>query len=215
MTDQLPLNSQTLGTFLNTLASRAPTPGGGSVAAISGATAAGLVSMVCALSIGKKRFAEIEDELRGIHDRAESLRRELQELAEADIEVFSRLSTAYKLPRTTDADAASRNAAIQSITRQAADIPLQVARAAVAIIPLCEALAERAGRLIVSDIGVAAALARATLQSAILNIEINLSGLEDQIYVRTVRSEVAELSAGVNQAVDAIMTTVSERINRD
>jgi formiminotetrahydrofolate cyclodeaminase len=214
MTEQ-PLQAQSVEIFLDTLASKAATPGGGSVAALNGAMAAGLISMVCALSIGKKKFAEIEDELRGIHDRAESLRQELQELAQADVEVFGRLATAYKLPRTTDADAASRNAAIQTITRQAADVPLRVARAAAAILPLCDSLASRAGRLIVSDVGVAAALAQATLQSAILNIEINLSGLEDQIYVRTVRSEIDELSAGVPATTDAILNTVRERINRD
>ena len=156
-----PLDRQQVGAFLDALASSAPTPGGGSVAALGGALAAGLVSMVCALSFGKKQFAAVEDELRGIHDRAESLRHELQRLADQDIEAFTRLSTAYKLPRTTEADAATRQAAIQLVTRQAAEVPLRTAQAAAAILPLCTALASQVGRLIVSDIGVAAILARA------------------------------------------------------
>jgi methenyltetrahydrofolate cyclohydrolase len=212
MTDTL--NEQTINAFLGTLASSAPTPGGGSVAGISGAMAAGLVSMVCSLTIGKKQFAEIEDEVRGILDRAEGLRRELQALAQADIEVFGRLSAAYKLPRTTDADAASRRAAIQQVTRSAAEVPLRTAQAAAALIPLCTSLATRCARLIVSDIGVAALLARATVQSAILNVEINLAGLEDAIFVRETRAQLEDLSVGLGEETEGILAIVRNRINQ-
>lgn len=209
-----PLLAQPIGPFLDSLASSAPTPGGGSVAAMSGAMAAGLVSMVCALTVGKKQYADIEEEVRGIHDRAEALRRELQSLAEQDIEVFSRLSAAYKLPRTTEADAATRHAAIQQATRLAAEVPLRTAQAAAAILPLCTALAPRVGRLIVSDIGVAAILARATVQSAILNIEINLSGLEDQLFVRQTRAQVEDLIIGLSEETEGVVAIVRGRINQ-
>ncbi|RRR77493.1 MAG: formiminotransferase-cyclodeaminase [Candidatus Viridilinea halotolerans] len=209
-----PLETQTLGSFLDTLASSAPTPGGGSVAALSGAMAAGLVSMVCALTRGKKQFAAIEEEVRSIHDRAETLRRELQMLADEDIEVFGRLSAAYKLPRTTEADAATRKAAIQHVTRQAAEVPLRAAQVTAAILPLCTALAPHVGRLIVSDIGVAALLARATVQSAILNIEINLAGLDDQLYVHETRAHIADLAIGLSEEVDGVVKIVRSRINQ-
>ncbi len=209
-----PLLAQPIGPFLDSLASSAPTPGGGSVAAMSGAMAAGLVSMVCALTVGKKQYADIEEEVRGIHDRAEALRRELQSLAEQDIEVFSRLSAAYKLPRTTEADAATRHAAIQQATRLAAEVPLRTAQAAAAILHLCTALAPRVGRLIVSDIGVAAILARATVQSAILNIEINLSGLEDQLFVRQTRAQVEDLIIGLSEETEGVVAIVRGRINQ-
>lgn len=207
------LESLQIGAFLDALASNAPTPGGGSVAALSGAMAAGLVSMVCALSIGKKQFVEIEGELRAIHGRAEALRGELQRLAEADVEVFGRLSAAYKLPRTTEADAASRQAAIQQVTRQAAEVPLRTAHAAAAVLPLCTSLAPRVGRLIVSDIGVAALLARTTIQSAILNVEINLAGLDDQRYVRETRAQLEDLVVGIAEETEGIVQIVRERIN--
>jgi formiminotetrahydrofolate cyclodeaminase len=207
------LNEQTIETFLGTLASSAPTPGGGSVAGLSGAMAAGLVSMVCALTIGKKQFAEIEGEVRGIQDRAEGLRRELQALAQEDIEVFGRLSMAYKLPRITDADAASRQAAIQKVTRIAAGVPLRTAQAAAALMPLCTSLASRCSRLIVSDIGVAALLARATVQSAVLNVEINLSGLEDKIFVREARAQIEDMVIGLGEETEGILNIVRSRIN--
>lgn len=208
-----PIATQPAGAFLDALASSAPTPGGGSVAAFSGAMAAGLVSMVCNLTIGKKQFAEHDEELRAILARSEALRQELQSLADEDIAVFGRLSAAYKLPRTTDADAAMRQAAIQKVTRQAADVPLRVAQAAAALLPLCTALANRCSRLIVSDVGVAAVLVRATVQSAILNVEINLSGLDDQIYVRGTRAQLEDLVIGMSEETDGVVTIVRGRIN--
>jgi len=209
-----PLDTQPVGAFLDALASGAPTPGGGSVAAMSGAMAAGLVSMVCAFTVGKKQFAEIEQEVRRVHERAEQLRRELQQLAEQDIEVFGRLSAAYKLPRTTEADSATRQAAIQQVTRHAAEVPLRTAQAAAQLLPLCIALASHVGRLIVSDIGVAAVLARATVQSAILNVEINLAGLEDQRYVREIRAQIEDLSVGLSEETEGVIAIVRGRINQ-
>jgi formiminotetrahydrofolate cyclodeaminase len=175
--------------------------------------AAGLVSMVCNLTIGKKQFAEYDDELRGILARAEGLRQELQSLADEDIAVFGRLSAAYKLPRTTDADAATRKAAIQKVTRYAAEVPLRVAQAAAALLPLCTGLANRCSRLIVSDVGVAAVLVRATVQSAVLNVEINLSGLDDQMYVRETRAQIEDLVVGLGDEADGVVSIVRGRIN--
>lgn len=208
------LATQSIGGFLDDLASSAPTPGGGSVAALGGAMAAGLVSMVCALTIGKKQYAEFDAELRGVRDQAEALRADLQRLADEDIAVFSRLSAAYKLPRTTDADAATRQAAIQHVTRQAAEVPLQVARAAAALLPLCTSVTNRCSRMIVSDIGVAAALAHATVQSALMNVEINLAALEDQRYVREIRAQIEDLLIGLSEEADGIVSMVRGRINQ-
>ncbi|MCS6880368.1 MAG: cyclodeaminase/cyclohydrolase family protein [Oscillochloridaceae bacterium] len=208
------LDAQPIGAFLDALASNAPAPGGGSAAALAGAMAAGLVSMVCALTVGKKQFAAIEDEVRGVHARSEALRQEFQQLAAKDIEVFGRLSAAYKLPRTTEADAATRQAAIQQVTRQATEVPLRIAQAAASILPLCTTLAPKVSRLVVSDVGVAAVLARAAVQSAILNIEINLSGLEDQLFVRETRAQVEDLTIGLSEETEGIIAIVRSRITQ-
>lgn len=208
------IGEQRIDAFLDALASKAPTPGGGSVAALNGAMAAGLISMVCALMVDKQQYADIADEIRTIRSQAEELRHEFQQLAQDDVEVFGRLSAAYKLPRTTDADAASRKAAIQTVTRQAADIPLRVARAGAALLPLCTALVNRCGRLLVSDIGVAAVLARAAVQSALLNVEINLTTLEDSLYVREVQAQIEDLSIGLVEEAQGIVSIVRTRINQ-
>ncbi len=203
---------QSVGQFLDALASGAPTPGGGSTAALSGAMAAGLISMVCNLSIGKKQLADFEGEARAILARSEELRTELQSLAQEDIAAFERLMAAYRLPRQTDADAASRKAAIQTMTKRATDVPLRTARAAVALLPLCVPLARQGNRQAVSDIGVAALLIQATVPSALLNVDINLHELDDQAFVRDVRAQVADLTIGLQDEIAGILTMVRDRM---
>ena len=198
--------------FLDELASSAPTPGGGAVAALSGAMAAGLITMVCDLTIGKQQYAEFEAQAQSLRARSEALRAELQQLAQADVEVFNNLSAAYKLPRTTEADAASRRAAIQKVMRQAAEVPLRVARAAVALLPLCAPLARDGNRRAVSDIGVAALLVQAAVPGALLNVEINLVALEDQLFVRETRAQAEDLTIGLDEEVAGVLVLVRERI---
>lgn len=207
------LLSQRLGQFLDQLASSAPTPGGGSVAALTGAMAAGLIVMVCDLTIGKKQYVEFEEEVRAIRERAEALRQEIQDLAQQDIDVFERLSAAYRLPRTTEADAAARRAGIQAITKQAAEVPLRTARAATALLQLCTPLARHGNRLVVSDVGVAVLLIQAAVPAALLNVEVNLNILDDQLYVRQMRAQIEDLTIGLNEEVRGVMAIVGERMN--
>ncbi len=208
------VHNQTLATFLEELASSNPTPGGGSVAAITGAMAAGLISMVCNISLNRNGEQEDAASLRSVLAQAEALRNEFQQLAEDDIAIFNRLSAAYKLPRTTDADAASRRAAIQNVTQQAAEVPLRTARAAVQLLPLCTAMVNRCSRMLVSDVGVAAALARATAQSALLNVAINLAMLDDKNYVRTVQAQLEDLTVGMVEEAQGILDMVQARITQ-
>ena len=198
--------------FLDSLASSAPAPGGGSVAALSGAMAAALVSMVCNLTIGKQRYADVEAEMRDLLDRAEALRHEMQDLAQADLEAFNRLSAAYKLPRTTEADIAIRRDAIQASLRRATEVPLRTARTAAAVLPLCPAVAERGNQAAVSDVGVAALLAQAAVRSALLNVDINLRLLEDSIYIRQVRAEVERLTDGLAAESERIVELVASKL---
>jgi formiminotetrahydrofolate cyclodeaminase len=213
MTDAL--GTQSIDTFLTSLASSAPTPGGGSVSALTGAMAAGLVSMVCSITLNKNSTPE-EDrgDISALLDQAEALRLELQTLAQEDIDVFHRLAEAYKLPRTTDADAASRQAAIQKLTHDATDVPLRIAHASARLLPLCIALVNRCSRLLVSDIGVAATLARATTQNALLNVEINLSMLEDKNFVREVQMQIEDLTVGLVDETRGVLEIVLERIRQ-
>jgi formiminotetrahydrofolate cyclodeaminase len=201
-----------LDRFLDQLASAAPTPGGGSAAALTGAMAAGLISMVCNLTIGKRQYAEFEPEALALRERAEALRAELQALAQADVEAFNRLSVAYKLPRTTDADAATRRAAIQNATKLAAEAPLRTARAVADLLPLCAPLARSGNRLLASDVGVALLLIRSAVPAALLNVEINLGGLDDQQFVREIRAQISDLTIGLDEEIQGVLALVQERM---
>lgn len=198
--------------FLDRLASSAPTPGGGSVAALTGAMAAGLITMVCDLTIGKKQYADFEAEAKAIRERAETYRAELQHLAQADIDVFNQLSAVYKLPRTTEADAASRRAAIQKVMRQATEIPLRTARAAAALLPLCAPLARYGNRTAVTDVAAAALLIRAAVPAALINVESNLTVIEDQIFAREARAQAEDLLIGLDGEVKGMLTLTRTRL---
>lgn len=199
--------------YLDQLASAAASPGGGGAAALGGAMAAALVSKVCNLTIDKARHADVEDELHDLLDRAEALRHELQELAEADVAATNRLLASYELARTTESDIAIRRDAIQSSRRRATEVPLRTARAAAAIVGLCLGTAERGNLTAAGDVGGAALHAHAAVRAALLQVESNLRALDDALYVRQVRAEVARLTDGLDGETQRIIELVQSKIN--
>ncbi len=201
-----------LGHFLSELASGTATPGGGSVAALTGAQAAALVTMVCDLTIGKKAYAAFEDEARALREQAEARRAELQEYIQADIAAFDQIMAAYKLPKGSEAELAARKAAVQQATRVATEVPLAIAQAARAVLPLCVPLARHGSRTAVSDVGAAALAVRAAVPTALLNVEINLGSLEDAEFAAQARAQAAELMAGLDEAAEQVVASVRERI---
>ena len=207
-----PFFNTAISTFLDNLAGGTPTPGGGSAAALAGAMGAGLVSMVCNVTLGKERYAHVESEMRDTLDRSEKLRGELLELARADVEAYNRLTASYRLPRTTDVDVAIRRDAIQASLLRATAVPLRTARAAAEILPLCPIVVERGNQAAVSDAGVGALLAHAAVRSALLSVEINLQLLEDRMYVRQVRAEIARLSDGMEEQAARIAELVASKL---
>jgi formiminotetrahydrofolate cyclodeaminase len=198
--------------FLDALASSAPAPGGGSVAALSGALGAALVSMVCNLTLGKKRYAEVEDEIAKLVERSEALRRELTDLLEADVSAFTGVSQAYKMPRATDEEKAARSAAIQEALKGATVVPLQVAEACVRVLALCTPATEMGNVYAVSDAGVAALMAEAGLRSAALNVIINLNAIKDKAFCDEKGAELDSLLEGKPALKDQIYDLVVEKL---
>lgn len=201
-----------LGHFLNELASGTPTPGGGSVAALIGAQAAALVTMVCDLTIGKKAYAAFEADARELRAQAETLRAEMQEFIRADSEAFDQIMAAFKLPKASDEEQAARKAAIQQATRVATEVPLAMASAARAVLPLCMPLVQRGNRNAVSDVGAAALAVRAAVPTALLNVAINLGSLEDAAFANQARAQSEALLAGLDEAVAEVLAAVHARI---
>ena len=168
------LTDKPVTNFLDELASNAPAPGGGSVASLSGALGAALVSMVCNLTLGKKKYADVQNEIEILVDQSEALRLKLADLLEADVQAYTGVSTAYKMPKGSPAETAARSEAIQEALEAATVVPMEVAAACCQVLDLCTPAAEKGNVNAVSDAGVAALMAEAGLRSAALNVIINI-----------------------------------------
>ncbi len=174
---------QTLAEFLDGLASKAATPGGGAAAALAGAMGAALVSMVCNLTIGKKRYADVEDEMKAVLERSEALRAKLLDLVEEDVTAFDEVSAAYRMPKGTDEEKAARSAAIQEALKIAESTPMKTAETCADVLELTVIVAEKGNKNVVSDAGTAAMMAIGGLSSAGFNVKINLGGIKDAAFV--------------------------------
>lgn len=204
---------QTIGSWLDEVASAAPAPGGGAVAALNAAVGAALISMVCNLTIGNPRYAEYEEHMRAALASATELRARAVELAAADAVAFGAVSDAYGLPKDSDTEKVARTAAIQAALVGAAEVPLRAAATAAAIIELAERIRAEANRNVVSDVAVAAASARAALDGAVVNVEVNLGLMKDEARRDALRAELAGYAA-VGPAADRIVAAVREGLAR-
>ena len=207
------LSDKTLRVFLDELASSAPAPGGGSAAAVLGSMGAALVSMVCNLTIGKKKYAAVQDDIEAILQQSEALRLRLLELMEADVKVYTGVSAAFKMPRGSDAEKAARTEAIQEALKAATLVPLDVAQACVDALGLCTPAAEKGNVNAVSDAGVAALAAEAGLRSAALNVLINLGLIKDQEFVDTHQAKLDSLLQGNSQLKEEVYALVESKLS--
>lgn len=202
------LTEKPVNEFLEELASATAAPGGGSVAALSGALGAALVSMVCNLTIGRKKYADVEDEMRRILVQSETLREHLAQLLEEDVAAFTRVSEAMKLPRDTEEQKAARQETLQAALKQATNVPMCVAEACVKVIELCKPVGEKGNVNAVSDAGVGALAAEAGLRAAALNVLINLAWIEDQTFVEQESARLNQLLDGKPQLKEEIYQLV-------
>jgi formiminotetrahydrofolate cyclodeaminase len=177
---------------------------------LAGAMGAALVSMVCRLTIGKRRFAEHEAELRGVLDQAEGLRRRLAGLADADSQAFEGVMAAYRMPKETQPEQASRRAFIQEALQHAAEVPLETAGACAQVVKLAHQVVAKISPSAVSDAGAAVLLAEAGLQGAQLNVAINLSSIEDAGFVEETRQSLQQAMAGIAAAKEDVLKYVLE-----
>lgn len=195
--------------FTSALASKAPVPGGGGAAALAGALASSLASMVCELTAGKKKYLCYEDDLKRIVERAGELREELLRGIDEDARAFEPLSRAYSIPK----DEPGRAEIMESALRTACAAPMAIAGMCAEVIGLLSELAEKGCQIAVSDVGVGAQLAKAALLSAGLNVRINLRSMADKEYAGELRGRLEELERYIPTA-DAAYGRVMERIEK-
>jgi formiminotetrahydrofolate cyclodeaminase len=188
---------QTLQTYLDDLASSKSTPGGGSSAAISGAMAAALACMVCRLTLGKEKYADVREEITALLNEAEEQRQRFQQLIAEDIAAYGHLSACFKMPRETEEQRQARSEAIQKSLVDAALVPLEMSERAAAVAKLCQRVAEIGNVAVISDIAAAAMLSASSGTAAAWMVRVNLKSLKDQ--------EMGELLGGrLSKALDEI-----------
>lgn len=180
--------------FLEATASDAPVPGGGSVAALSAGISASLVAMVANLTVGKKNYEAVNDEMAGISAKATPCLQSFVEAIDKDAESFDAVMKAFKLPKETDEEKAARTEAIQTGMKAAANVPLETAREAFKLFELIEPIVLRGNSNAVTDGAVAAMMARAAVLGAIYNVRINLGSIKDQAYVEAVTAEIDKMT---------------------
>jgi methenyltetrahydrofolate cyclohydrolase len=205
---------KTMNTFLDELASSSPAPGGGSVAALAGALGAALTSMVCNLTIGKKKYAEVEDDMKKIVGQSEDLRRVFTELIERDTHAFNKVMEAFALPKETDPQKALRNAAVREATKEATLVPLEVMKHCIDALALAQEVASKGNTNSVSDAGVSAIMLHAACEAAALNVRINLNSLNDPDFVGWKTEEVDSVLNTSGMMLEEIRGIVAEKLEK-
>jgi formiminotetrahydrofolate cyclodeaminase len=193
--------------FVASVAGSSPVPGGGSVSALAGQLAASLAQMVAGLTVGRKRYVEVEGEMQEVAHVARALGERLAALVREDADAYGLVSAAYKLPKDDEASVAAREEAIQAALTKAAEVPLETARACSDVARLAVTCAAKGNVNTVSDAGVAALLAEAGCRGAAYNVQINVSSLAD-------RAMGEALAEEVNALVDATRASAAEAVAR-
>ena len=189
------VKEQTIGAFLAQLSSKAPVPGGGGASAIGGAMGNALGQMVANLTVGKKKYAQAEDEILLLKERMEALQEDFAYLADRDGEVFAPLAAAYGLPGGTEEEKAYKAAVMDENLLAASLVPVDMMKKAMEMLDILEALAEKGSRMAVSDVGVGVQFTRAALLGAVMNVYINTKSMKN-------REKAEELNRYADKLVD-------------
>jgi formiminotetrahydrofolate cyclodeaminase len=206
------IKDQPIQQFLDELASKSATPGGGSAAAIMGAQGAALISMVCNLTIGKPKFAEVEADMQALLNDAEALRQQLTDMIKADVDVFNQVMASYALPKESDEDKTARSAAIQAVLKDATDVPLECAKACAKVIALSQIAADKGNPNVISDAGAGLMAAYGGLKIAALNVYINAGSLKDRDFADAKLAELAAIMQDAETSTETIYQAIKAKL---
>ena len=191
--------------FVAATASKAPTPGGGAIAALTAATGAALAEMVANLTFGKKGYEAVQSEMEALQAKAQAIRERMLELSQADADVFNIFMNALGLSKNTDEEKAERTAAIQQAYKDAAMVPFEIGELAYQIFDLAELASQKGNQNLITDGIIAAINARAAVKAAFLNVRINLSGIKDENFVSDVSAKMQAIEKDLDAKEAAII----------
>ena len=202
------LAEMTVTQFASVLASDAPAPGGGSTAALAGALGAALTAMVCELTVGKKQFAEVREDILAVQTKASDLQKRFLDVMDRDTDAFLVVSNAFAMPKATDEEKAARSAAIQKGLEGCTATPFEMMELAAETIELTESLLGRFNTASASDLGVGALSLRTAVQGAWLNVLINIGSLKNKDLAEDYRTKGTALVERVVAAADRVYAEV-------
>lgn len=207
---------KSLKDYIAEVASGAPTPGGGSVAALAASLGAALTSMVGNLTIGRKAYNELEDEIKKeMDDSFKKIQKSIQVLngiVDEDTKAFDKVMEAFKLPKETEEEKAKRAEAIQEGYKVALEVPLRCAEECLTVLRLQKVFAEYGNVNAITDVGVGALLAAAALESAILNVKINLKGIKDEEFKKKIEDKIEDMMAEGTKLKEQWLKLVYEKL---
>ena len=191
------LTDLTVKGFLDTTAGKDPVPGGGSISALCGSIAAALTEMVAGLTIGKKKYAEVEEQMKQLVERVQEIRQQLILDVDRDSEAYNVVFAAFQMPKDTDEEKAARSAQIQEATKIAANVPMEVARRVYSLLSDIEEVVSNGNQNAVTDGCVAMMSARNAIIGALFNVRINLTSIKDEQFVADMTAEADRLEREV------------------
>lgn len=200
--------------FVEVLASKAPVPGGGGAAAFGGAIGMALGNMVGSLTVGKKKYADVEGEVKELLEKGYAVIEDLKGLVAKDAEVFEPLSQAYGLPKDTPEQLAHKEEVLEKCAIEACSVPMDILRKTYEGIKLTERMAQIGSLLVISDAGCSIVFLKAALESAMMNVVINLGIIKDQDYVNSTREEMNRLLADGRKVADETFALVMSKIDK-
>jgi methenyltetrahydrofolate cyclohydrolase len=205
---------QTCSAFIEVLASKAPVPGGGGAAAMGGAIGMALSNMVGNLTVGKKKYADVEGEAKDLIAQGEDIIAKLKRLVDKDAEVFEPLSKAYSLPKTTPQEAKYKEETMENCCKVACGVPMEIMRAAFEGIKIHARMGEIGTMIAISDVGCGVVFLKSALISGSLNVIINLNTIKDQEFCNATRKEMEELLNTGSKIADETLALVLAKLTK-
>ena len=198
--------------FVEVLASKAPVPGGGGASALVGAVGTALGNMVGSLTVGKKKYADVEEEMWELKGKADALQKELLTLIERDAEVFEPLSKAYGMPRATEEEKAEKARVMEIVLKDACSVPMEIMEKCCEALDLIVEFAAKGSTLAISDAGVGAVFCKAALQGASLNVYINTKSMADKEYAAQLNAKADAMIEKYTKIADEVFASVNGRL---
>jgi len=206
-------HEETLDSFLSRLSSNAPVPGGGGASALAGAIAVSLARMLAALTVGKPKYASVEDEMQQMLTQTEAVRERFLALMDEDADAFTPLAAAYRLPKDTPEQKKARTRSLEAALKRATEPPLKIMEACGDALKLIAVCAEKGSSLAVSDAGVAATLCRAALEGASLNVFVNTHLMQEREYAESLNSRARRMLADYGEMAQALYRNISTKLD--